>query len=75
MLLVQYRYSSIILQFIDVLPKERMYYAQMQLYWYCTRGEKQRTLSIQLSLHGMDTQDTLQNTQDLRSLRCIASNQ
>ena len=66
---------SIILQFIDVLPKERMYYAQMQLYQYCTRGEKQRTLSIQLSLHGMDTQDTLQNTQDLRSLRCIASNQ
>jgi len=40
-----------------------------------TRGEKQRTLSIQLSLHGMDTQDTLLNTQDLRSLRCIASNQ
>ena len=40
-----------------------MYYAQMQLYWYCTRGEKQRTLSIQLSLHGMDTQDTLLNTQ------------
>ena len=28
-----------------------------------TRGEKQRTLSIQLSLHGMDTQDTLLNTQ------------
>ena len=30
--IVQYRYSSIILQFIDVLPKERVYYAQMQLY-------------------------------------------
>ena len=44
-ILGQYRYSSIILQYIDVLPKERMYFAHTQSYQYYTRGENQRTLS------------------------------